>query len=451
MANIAERIVQEKIPLTLWGAGKNCQTYLKIIEQFCQVEKIIDSSPLLTGICIGRYPCKSPDLLNQTDTVVITIDDKEANKEICNICIEKGITVCNYREILALINPIYEESLIRTTLNDADPGEKAVMKKYIGIDVPAYGCNLNCSYCYIPEKRSLKTAFPELGHSLNYIRYRLRKENIGGSALIGICASGETLLADKFTDICMELLKEGHYLMIVTNGIAGKVIRSILENADEYACHIIFKISFHYLELRKRGLLERFADNVKFISESRASYTLELMPHDKLIAFIPEILSFSMKNFGAYPQLTVGRDEKNGRKLLTKLSKSEYIRTWKVFRSEMFDLKMKYYMMHGTNCNAGKDSFFIDLYSGNMSRCLFWDNIGNFYDESVSLDFPRVGDSCPLDYCYNCHAYVTLGVLPDILAPTYLEIRDRIREDGSHWIKEEMRRFLHHKLYDANE
>ena len=112
-----------------------------------------------------------------------------------------------------------------------------------------------------------------------------------------------------------------------------------------------------YLELKKKGLLEHFANNVNIISESKASYTLELMPHDELVEFIPEIMSFSMKKFGAYPQLTVGRDEQNSRKLLTKFSEEEYIRIWKVFQSEMFDLKMKFYMMHGTNCNAGKELF----------------------------------------------------------------------------------------------
>ena len=172
------------------------------------------------------------------------------------------------------------------------------------------------------------------------------------------------------------------------------------------------------------------------------------MPHDELIEFIPEVLSFSLKNFGAYPQLTVGRDERNNRELLTKLSKEEYIRTWKVFQSEMFDLKMKFYMLHGTNCNAGRDSFFIDLYSGVMKRCLFPENMGDFYDDSISLDFERVGDSCPLNYCFNCHAYLTMGVMPDILAPTYLNIRDRVREDGTHWIKEKMRGFLNTRFYE---
>lgn len=450
MNNIAEMIVQKGLLTALWGAGRNCRRYLERMERFCQIELIIDKNPSLAESYIGKYRCMPPDAIKKIDAVVITIDDAAANNEIRVFCNENGVAVCNYRELLSVINPIYEESLIKTALHDADPKEKAVMKKYIGIDVPVYGCNLNCPYCYLGGKYPPETAFPKLAHSPKYIRYKLRREVIGGVALIGICGKGETLFADRFTDICTELLKEGHYLMIVTNGMSRKVIRDIIQNANEYAGQIIFKISFHYMELKEKNLLEYFVDNVKIIDDSKASYTLELMPHDTLIEFIPEILSFSLKNFGAYPQLTVGRDEENDRKLLTKLSKEEYIRTWKVFRSEMFDLKMKYYLMRGMNCNAGKDSFSIDLYSGNINRCIFLENKWNFYEEEVSFNFDRVGDSCPLDYCYNCHAYVTLGVMPDIIAPTYLEIRDRVREDGSHWIKEKMRLFLDSKFYEIN-
>lgn len=447
MKNIVETIIQKKLLVSLWGAGKNCRTYLECIESFCQIKFIVDNNPSLTNTYIGKYSCKLPDVLKEADIVVITIDDRPAINEICDFCSKKGISVCTYRELLAVINPIYEESLIKRALCDANPKEQSIMKKYIGIDVPVYGCNLNCSYCYLDEKCNKETAFPELIHSPKYIRYRLRRDNIGGCALIGICGSGETLFADKLIDICTELLKEGHYLIIVTNGMATKVIQNIIASANEYARHLIFKISFHYLELKKKNLLEHFANNVNMIDESKASYTLELMPHDELIKFIPEILSFSKIKFGAYPQLTVGRDEQNSRKLLTKLSKEKYIQTWQAFQSEMFDFKMKYYLMHGTNCNAGKDSFFIDLYSGKMNRCLFPENIDNFYNDNTSLEFDRVGDFCPLDYCYNCHAYVTLGVMPDIIAPTYLDIRDRIREDGSHWIKKEMRTFLNNKFY----
>lgn len=450
MRNIVNRIVEEDLLVALWGAGNNCKKYLECIEKFCRIAYIVDKNPVLTGTNIGKYLCKSPELLKDVDIVVIAIDDRNANNEIRDFCSEKGIVTCNYRDLLSVINPIYEESLIKTVLCDADPYEKAIMRKYIGMDVPAYGCNFNCSYCYLGEKCSREIAFPDLIHSPKYIRYRLRKENIGGSALIGICAGGETLFADKIVEVCTELLKEGHYLIIVTNGTSTKVIKNIIENAKEYAAHIIFKISFHYLELKKKGLLNHFVKNVNMINESKASFTLELMPHDDLIEFIPELLSFSLKNFGAYPQLTVGRDEDNNKELLTKLSKEEYIQTWNIFQSEMFDLKIRFYMMHGMNCNAGKESFFVDLNSGKMTRCLFPENVGNFYDENTSLEFDRVGDSCPLNYCYNCHAYVTIGIMPDIVAPTYMEIRDRVRVDGSHWIKEEMRCFLNNKFYISN-
>ncbi|WP_207638113.1 radical SAM protein [Butyrivibrio sp. FCS006] len=333
-------------------------------------------------------------------------------------------------------------------LIDVDPYAESIMRKYIGLDIPAYGCNLNCSYCYLNNKSTGEGAFPPLTHSVQYVRYKLRREAIGGSALIGMCACGETLLADKFDDLCVELLKEGHYLIIVTNGIYTERIERLIKRAGKYSRHLIFKMSFHYLELKKRNLLKIYRDNIRLIDNSDASYTIELMPHDELMEFIPEIMDYSYKSFGALPQLTVGRDEADSRKLLTALSIDEYIDVWSVFKSEMFDLKMKYYMMHGTNCNAGRDSFFIDLDSGAMRRCLFPDKQGNFYDENADLNFDRVGDSCPLEYCFNCHAYVTIGILPDFEAPTLTEIRDRTTTDNKHWLKSDVRRFLGVKIYE---
>lgn len=332
---------------------------------------------------------------------------------------------------------------------DSDPKEEAVMTKYIGIDVPAYGCNLNCSYCYLDRNQERKIQFPKLNHSIKYIRNKLQKRNIGGSALIGICASGETLLADGIVELCVELLKEGHYIIIVTNATYSEGISKLIEAAGDYASHLMFKASFHYMELKKRNLLSKFADNITAIDQSKASFSIELMPHDELVEYIPAIMEYSYEFFGALPQLTIGRDEKNECKLLTKMSIEEYRKTWEVFKSEMFDLKMKYYMMHGTNCNAGRDSFFLEIDSGFMRRCLFADNLGNFYDDNTSLDFERVGDNCPLKYCYNCHAYVTIGVLPDYPSPSLAIIRDRERLDGRHWLKKDMRRFLDIKLYET--
>ena len=59
MKHVAKMIVQNKLKIVLWGAGKNCHTYLKLIEEFCQIEMIVDINPSLCGTYIEQYVCKT--------------------------------------------------------------------------------------------------------------------------------------------------------------------------------------------------------------------------------------------------------------------------------------------------------------------------------------------------------------------------------------------------------
>lgn len=448
MNDILQNMRKDKKSIVLWGAGAVFEQFAHVFRSVLGVSTVVDKNEILAGKELCGFKVILPQDILCYHIVIIMINNPEANDEIREKCEKLGIVTYNYRSVLEAINPQYEESLIKEPLVDFNPNEKTMMEKYIGLDVAVHGCNLKCSYCYLGKERGSSISIPKLIHSPKYIRYRLRRKTIGGSALINICARGETLLADKLPEVCMELLKEGHYIMIVTNGISRQKINDIIASAGEYAKHIIFKVSMHYMELRKRGLLDVYAENLRIIDKSPASYTIELMPCDELIEYIPEIMSYSVKEFGAYPQLTVGRDEQNKRRLLSKLEFDEYYKIWSVFHSEMFELKMKYYMMHGTNCDAGKRSFLIDLETGKISRCLFSEISGNFFDNNCSLEFQRVGNNCKLEYCYNCHAYTTIGILPDFPAPRLSEIRDRKRVDGSHWLKEEAREFLNVKFFD---
>ena len=52
--------------------------------------------------------------------------------------------------------------------------------------------------------------------------------------------------------------------------------------------HLEFKCSFNYLELKKKGLLDVFADNVNKIWAAGASANIEITPSDELIPFIDE-------------------------------------------------------------------------------------------------------------------------------------------------------------------
>lgn len=451
---VVERLASaaEKPPIVAWGAGNIFSRSIDIISQFCTVLAVADINPQLHGKTVCQVPCISPDMISDySTTVIITVENRDQNRSIAEQCRKNHFDFCSFDILLPrFIRLLQEQALAEMGENvrviDQNPHTIEVMRKYIGFDIPiSHQCNLRCSYCYLNGTFDGSVLQPKAAYIPKFVRMKLSRQRIGGSALIGLCGDGETLLSEGFTQLCVELLKEGHYLHIVTNGVLVKKIQEILEEAGDYAGHIIFKLSFHYLQLKQKKLLSRFVEAVKMIDSSEASYTIELMPHDELEEYIDEVKAFSLHNFGALPQLTIGRDENNARRVLSRKSFREYYDTWRVFQSNMLDARMKMYLMKGKQCRAGDLSYWIDLTFGALRRCLFHENLGNIYLPDDKTQFDCVGDDCPLDYCFNCHVYATLGVV-DADSPSYYEIRDRMMVGGGHWIKENMRRFLDIKL-----
>ncbi len=450
---VIEDVVRNKLPLVTWGAGKIFNEHKNFISSYCNLKALVDKDRRIQGSKIDGIQCIAPDdITSDIFLVVITINNFDAQCQIGDICNKKNISWCTYEEFMDCVWRLYEDEMLKKSNyipEDCDPDAVEDMKKYIGISILENTCNLDCEYCYLrtnPNRR-----YEDIGrknpHNPLFVRKQLSRKALGGSCLIGLTASGETLLADKFVDICIELLKEGHYLHIVTNGTAVAKIEEIINRAGKYAKHIIFKLSFHYIQLKNKGLLEKFVEAVRVIEKSQASYTIEIMPHDELVPFISEVMDFSMKNFGALPHLTIGRNENDKMKLLTNGSFTEYNDTWKVFDSIMFDMRMKLYLTKGRDCNAGPLSFFVDLYSGRIDHCVYYENAGNLYLDGISgSKLDKVGDSCPMESCFNCHVYAPFGILPMEDVPTYYTIRDRKKADGTNWIKDDMRRYLDVKL-----
>ncbi len=82
-------------------------------------------------------------------------------------------------------------------------------------------------------------------------------------------------------------------------------------------------------------------------------------------------------------------------------------------------------------------------------RCICHQAMGNLYDTNIKqLSYGRVGDECKLPYCYNNHAYLTMGTCEDIKTVSFARVRDREQKDGNHWVKEKVYRFFDQKLYE---
>lgn len=323
--------------------------------------------------------------------------------------------------------------------------------KFIDCYVPTELCNFSCDYCYVNQKRDFNNKIMVLPHSLEKMEKAFSQERLGGRCFINLCAGGETLLADDIIPFVEMLLKEGHYVSIVTNGTLSKAFDKLIKIDFEYIKHLFIKFSFHFRELKKRNLFETFFGNVRKVRDVGASFTVEMMTADNLIPFIPEIKDICMKNVGALPHLSLIRNDKSGHmELITALSIDEFKRVWSQFDSELFNLKMLVYQNPEINyCYAGKWTTLLNLETGKMNKCYGINSNNNIYDFDNPLVFTAIGNRCAMPYCYNCHAFYALGVNPDAEVVTYAKVRDRIDiNTGKHWLNEDVYNFFNQKFYD---
>ena len=324
------------------------------------------------------------------------------------------------------------------------------IKRFIECYVPVTACNLRCSYCYIIQENRRKGELPKFEYSPEHIGKALSKERLGGIAYINLCGAGETLLPKEMKEIIENLLKQGHYINVTTNGTISQRFDEILEIPKDLLKHLHFAFSFHYLELKQRNLLDTFFNNVKKI-KPYCSFLIQLNLCDDYIPEIENIKEICLKEVGALPQLAATRDELSKEiKLLTKLPKEQYEEIGKSFNSPLFDFTMKNFMVKRDKdfCYAGDWSFILDLGTGNIKKCYAEkENQNIFKDINSPIKFEAIGCFCNAPYCVNSSHFMSLGVIPTIKTPTYGQLRNR---KESNWYKEDMEKFLNTKLYDNN-
>lgn len=326
------------------------------------------------------------------------------------------------------------------------------MAKFIDCFVPTTTCNLQCHYCYIAQQNLFSNKIAKISHSLDEIQHAFSKERLGGACLINFCAGGETLLSPDILPIVRTLLECGHYVTVVTNGTLTKRFDEVAAFPLELRKKLMFKFSFHYLEFKRLGILEQFASNVNHMRQAKCSIAVEITPSDELIPYIDEVRQFSINHFGAPCHVTIARDDRTDDiHHLSSHPFDEYQKIWGVFDSELFSFKSKiFYQKRHEFCYAGSWSFWTNLETGETHQCYFGKSLGNLYDFSSPLHFEPVGYCCEYPHCYNGHAFLTLGDIPNLSAPTYAQVRDRTCEDGSTWLQPEFRNFISQKLSDHN-
>lgn len=319
--------------------------------------------------------------------------------------------------------------------------------------IPTNRCNLNCSYCIVTQTNEWEREDIKFKYSVEHIIKAFSKERLGGCCYINLTAQGETLLFKDIVQLTRGLLEEGHYVEIITNGTVTKKLNEILEIPEELLSHLFFKISYHYEQIKKLKIEDVYWRNVKKIKDSPCSFTIELMPYDDIANDIDSLTKQCRENVGAVCHATVGRNDKqNSKGLLTEMAKEDYVDTWSVLQSTMFNLKMKLYGVRRKEfCYAGKWSLLVDISSGEASQCYGRMNTQNiFKDLTEKIQFMPVGYTCTQAFCFNGHAHVAWGIIPELEAPSYFEVRNRKCEDGTNWVKKECEEYFKQKLYDNN-
>ncbi len=454
MRKAYHEIVESKKDIYIWGTGKLMKKWIDKIDpnirlvSFCDTYEQKWSSDYYNGI-----PCVSKENLCQTDAVLIAILKQSDVEKLIKELDSKGIDWCLMEDAVDAYRKEWDEK--ETTRyykyheKEAEKESNDKIVKYVSCHVPYKNCNLRCSYCYIGQVREYYSEELKF-HSPEFIRAAFSKRRLGGISFINFCAGGETLMCKELLPIISEILKEGHYVSIVTNGTVTKAFDEMIVLGVDLS-HIFIKFSFHYLELKKKKLLDIYAKNVNKMRSVGCSVSIELVPSDDLVEYIEEIKRFSLDKFGALPHLTVPRDD-TAKELviLTKMEMDEYARIWGEFDSEMFRFKLANIKTERyKNCMAGEWSLQVNLETGDVYKCVGNPYIDNIYEDICrEIKLERVGGECSLPYCYNCHSYLALGLVEEISAPTYYEVRDRETLSGLHWITDTMKDVFTQKLYE---
>ena len=328
------------------------------------------------------------------------------------------------------------------------------VKRFIDCTVPVMTCNLRCPYCYITQERKFLQALPTFRYSAETIGKALSKERLGGICHINLCGGGETLLPKEMTQIIYELLKQGHYLAIITNGTVTKRFEEICEFPLEFRERIMFKFSFHYLELKRLNWMDKFFSNVNMMRAAGCSISVELTPDDYYIPHIEDIKKVCLEKVGAVCHVTVARKETDKElPILTSLPREEYIKTWETFDSELWRFKMSIFNVKRNEfCYGGLWTAHLNLGSGILKQCYCGSVLQNIFENvEEPIHWRAIGNNCREPHCHNGHVWLTMGAIPEMTTPKYAEVRNRVCLDGTEWLNPRMKAFISGKLADNNE
>lgn len=439
--------------LVAFGAGQNFYSFVERVDQVCRIAAFCDNNSSKWGqhLMGDERVCIEPDALKDLeDPFVLVMSERENSRKAIEMqCDQYQVPHKRAHDFLA------EGKLEMPECRWPQQIQNYRIHKFIELLVHGTTeCNFHCDYCYVWRKNEFTKGRITSEYSSKEIRRALSKKRLGGLCYINACALGETLLSQDIVELTFELLEEGHYVSLITNGTIAPKINTILQFPKELLARLFFKLSFHYAELKRTNLYEVFWSNVGKIKDSPCSYSIEITPDDSIVEDIESIKKeFKERAGGAMPHITFTRDaNKEGLDLLSDMTLEEYKDIWGSFDSELFDLKFGLYKKKiQQSCYAGNWSYRINTVNGNLQSCYRQELSGTILDDiRKPLPVLTVKHSCNMDYCFNNHAFLAWGDVPEIRCSSYYQVRNRISEDAKCWVKEPYAAAMRQKLYENN-
>lgn len=282
-----------------------------------------------------------------------------------------------------------------------------VAKVILG-SVQTLGCNLECDYCYLKQNEHINAKDRKaLRYPLETVLKACSKERLGGNAFIEIIGDGETLLPDDIENLICGLIEQGHYVKVITNGTLTGRFHEIVERLKITGAErrLSFLLSLHYCELKRKNMLDVFAENVSYLKKNGISFYVGVTFAPSYFAYVDEIMDYCSKKLEVKPSVSIAREHGNGnQKLMTGTkSEDEYWETGRKFQSLFFERsRQRYYErdVSGQFCYAGRWAFGLDFTTGMYSQCGGDGVCYNFFEHlEEPILLKPMGFSCKQPYC----------------------------------------------------
>lgn len=336
------------------------------------------------------------------------------------------------------------------------------IKRFFDCQVPVNLCNFECDYCTVGQWRKFEakerpTSYTLFKYPVNTMLAALKPERLGGTCAFNLCGNGETFLHPQILKFAEGLLKMGHYVSIVSNGTVNSAIDYLCNMDEELRTRVFIKFSFHYIELVKKNMLDRYFDNVNKAHRAGISLTVELVASDNNVKYIDEIKKVCMDRLGTLCHLTDPRlNTSTEIRHLTEMPMEEHLKVWAEFESALFDYRQATWGQNRKDrfCYGGVWSFNLALSSGHLKQCYRNSDSVQFIFDNIDepIHFVPRGNHCSFAHCFNSHVFDCLcGVVPEIQSPMYIQLRDRELPDGTHWIKNEYLDVYSHRVCENND